>query len=85
MHIYSDGTEVRMVFKIYTNIILFIFTLFCIYQSKELVEKTEAKMVEWEKQLVALSNAADKVDNATSCFSHSTIYASVFSTSSLDW
>jgi len=28
-------------------------------QSKKLVEDTEAKMVEWEKQLVALSNAAD--------------------------
>jgi len=51
-----------MVFNIYTDIILYIFTLHGIYQSKELVEKTEAKMVEWEKQLVALSNAADKVD-----------------------
>merc|ERR1711966_554857 len=29
-------------------------------QAKKLVEDTEAKMVEWEKQLVALSNAADK-------------------------
>jgi hypothetical protein len=29
-------------------------------QSKKLVDDTEAKMVEWEKQLVALSNAADK-------------------------
>ena len=30
-------------------------------QAKKLVEDTEVKMVEWEKQLVALSNAADKV------------------------
>jgi hypothetical protein len=29
-------------------------------QAKKLVDDTEAKMVEWEKQLVALSNAADK-------------------------
>ena len=29
-------------------------------QANKLVEDTEAKMVEWEKQLVALSNAADK-------------------------
>merc|ERR1712216_663019 len=29
-------------------------------QAKKLVEDTEAKMVEWEKQLVSLSNAADK-------------------------
>jgi len=29
-------------------------------QSQKLVDDTEAKMVEWEKQLVALSNAADK-------------------------
>jgi hypothetical protein len=29
-------------------------------QAQKLVDDTEAKMVEWEKQLVALSNAADK-------------------------